>query len=163
MSKRTLRQILQRLYEPRSNGKGAASAHLEAQVMAAYQARFGRQQWSLWKPHSLVARTAIASVLVIALLGVACELPTSAKVDLGQRIVVQVQPNESNADRLAFQSRLQQALADAGAEQVRILVGDSDAQHLMMDIVAWDEARTISSPSISRRCRELFPRLSAAV
>jgi len=141
MSKRTVRQILERLYQRQRDPLTPASAALEAQVMSSYNKRYGAQKKRLWllKPQSMLARTAMAAVLLVAVLGVACEFPTSAEVEMGQRIVVQLQPSKATADMRSIEKQLHSALSDAGADKVRIVVDGSDAQHPIMDIVAWDE------------------------
>jgi hypothetical protein len=147
MRQRTLQQVLQAVYRAPHSMPSAAkpSAALEADIMAAYDKRHGHQRqglsvWrALWQPRSVLARTAATAVLLIALLGVACELPTTANVDMGQRMVLQVQADPSAADLLHFEEKLHGALSAAGADNVQIAIERSNAQTLTFDIVAWDE------------------------
>ena len=145
MSKRNLRQVLEWLYHPQNDAKPPASSALETEVMESYAKRFAGKRRGLWllQPQSMLARTAVA-VLLVAVLGVACELPTSAQVDLGQRIIVQLQPPKAmdtgaRESMRALQEQLHNALSEAGAENVRIAVGQIDDRRTELDIVAWDE------------------------
>jgi len=139
MSGRTLKQILLRLYEPQTGTELHGSASLQARVMADYHKRFRRRHRVPWMPQARWARTAMAAVLVVAVLGVACELPTRATVDMGQRVVVQVQPSAATADLHGLEGRLHQALIDAGAEKVRITVAEANDQPCALEIIALDE------------------------
>jgi len=95
MRSRSFRNTLRSMYS-RRDAAPEPPQELEADVMTRYEALYshGRSWIGLLNPHNRIARYALGSLGVLALTGVACEMPTSTPVELGQHVTMQFAPAE---------------------------------------------------------------------
>lgn len=126
------------------------SAALEQRVAAHHQALYGRRGLvaallrtagvsAVRLPQSTATRTVLASALLMALVGMACEIPTSSRVELGHRVVVRFLPAAGASGDARIEAALRTALQPLGVDALRIGVTHTDDGIATLDVVAWGE------------------------
>jgi len=129
------------MYPPQDLGRPEFLAELEAEIVANYQRLYTprRKNTAWWSPRYPIVRYAMGALLLIAVLGVACELPTSSQVEMGQHARVWFVADEAELDNGAFDMRLREALAAAGAEKVHIALLQNDGAPTELQVFAWGQ------------------------
>jgi hypothetical protein len=144
MNDRTLYTHLCRAHAGMAGRTPTFAADLESRVLSHYEKRYaarGRLR-RLRLPRSVPARIALASAMLLALVGVACEIPTSSRVQMGHHVVVRyVAAMGATADE-HVEAALRQVLEPLGADAVRIGLSHRDDGLAHLDIVAWGEHLT---------------------
>jgi len=145
MRERALKSLLRRLYgTPDAPPTGHAQprpgfeAELETRSMASYRSLYGSANHPR-SPRVPRLRAAFAGVLGIALLGVACEIPTRSEVSLGQHVRASFVLQKGTQAGPELDARLRQALEAAGVERVLLSVAETVGGEATLDLVAWGD------------------------
>jgi hypothetical protein len=129
------------MYPRRGEVRPEFPAQLEADVMSRYENLYSqRRKWApLLNPRNRIGRYAMGSLLAVALIGVACEMPTSTPVEMGHRVNVQFAAADPTWLNGSLDSELRAALAAAGAEKIEVSVRSTDDGSVQMDVLVWGQ------------------------
>jgi hypothetical protein len=128
------------MYPLRANVRPEFPAELEVEVMARYETLYTRRKWSaLLNPRNRIGRYAMGSLLIVALIAGACELPTSTSVEMGHHVNVRFVPADNAQANGTLEAQLQTALAAAGAEKIGIRLQETDDGRAEMNVLVWGQ------------------------